>query len=258
MFLSSVLVITFRDFAKLMRDPARLAASLIFPVIFIGILGKSLESNLSDAAGYNLLLFTFTGIYAQTIFQSAALGVISLIEDRENDFSQEIFVSPASRYAIILGKIGGETLVAMVQGVAILLFGVVLGVPYTLMQIAAMLGVGVVICLLGGAFGIIILSNISNQRTANQIFPFIMLPQFFLSGAFTPIFKLPFYLDFLSRISPMRYAVDVTRALYYYDHPDYDYVVLDSAGYNLAIIGVLFGVFLVVGTAVFVRSERNR
>jgi hypothetical protein len=36
---------------------------------------------------------------------STAQGVISLIEDRENDFSQEIFVSPISRYAIVFGKI---------------------------------------------------------------------------------------------------------------------------------------------------------
>jgi ABC-2 type transport system permease protein len=258
MFLSNVLAITLRDFIKLLRDPTRLVASLIFPVIFIGILGGSLDTNLSDVAGYSLLLFTFTGIYAQTLFQSAAIGVISLIEDRENDFSQEIFVSPASRYAIILGKIGGETLVAMVQGVAILAFGVLIGVDYTLAQVLTLLAVGVVICLFGGAFGVVILSNINSQRAANQIFPFIMLPQFFLSGAFTPIAELPWYLDFLSRISPMRYAVDLTRATFYQKHPDYSYVVLDSARFNLALVVGLFAVFLVIGTAIFVRSERNR
>jgi len=50
-------------------------------------------------------------------------GDVSLIDDRENDFSQEIFISPISRYSIILGKIVGETLVALVQGIGILVFG---------------------------------------------------------------------------------------------------------------------------------------
>ena len=43
----------------------------------------------------------------------------------------------------------------------------------------------------GGAFGILILSNMTSQRTASQIFPFVMLPQFFLAGVFTPIHALP-------------------------------------------------------------------
>jgi hypothetical protein len=32
--------------------------------------------------------YVFTGVLAQTIWQSGALGVISLIADREQDFSQ--------------------------------------------------------------------------------------------------------------------------------------------------------------------------
>ena len=37
---------------------------------------------------------------------------MSLIEDRENDFTQELFIAPISRYAIVFGKILGEALVA--------------------------------------------------------------------------------------------------------------------------------------------------
>ena len=53
-------------------------------------------------------------------FNRQRMGVVSLIEDRENDFSQEIFVSPISRYSIIIGKMGGESMVAIAQGAAIL------------------------------------------------------------------------------------------------------------------------------------------
>ena len=255
---NAIFAIAYRDFLKLLRDPARVVSSFVFPMIFIGILGNSLQSNLGSAAGYNILVFTFTGVLAQTVYQSTALGVISLIEDRENDFSQEIFVSPISRYSIIFGKILGETLVALPQGAAILIFAFVIGVPLGWVQVGAMLVVGFVTALYGGAFGVILLSVASSRRAADQIFPFLLLPQFFTAGIFAPIKVLPFYLEILSRLSPLRYAVDLTRGLFYLGQPEYDHVVLASPIVNIAILGGSFALFMVIGTFLFVRGERNR
>jgi ABC-2 type transport system permease protein len=256
--LNAVVTIAYRDVMKLVRDVPRLLATFVFPLAFIAILGGSLQANLGESAGYNFLAFTFTGVFAQTLFQSSTFGVISLIEDRQTDFSQEIFVSPISRYSIVLGKIIGESLVALVQGLGILLFGVFLGIQISLGQVAALVPVAIAICLLGGTFGILLLANIGSQRAANQVFPFIILPQFFLAGVFNPIQVLPLPLEILSRISPLRYAVDLTRGIFYLGEPDYAKVVLAPASFNLAIIAALFGVFLVVGTYLFVRAERNR
>ncbi|MDP9266422.1 MAG: ABC transporter permease [Chloroflexota bacterium] len=255
---AAILALAQRDFTKLLRDRARLVTTLIFPFIFIAALGGSLQASFGGIAGYNFLVFTFTGVYAQTLFQTTALGLVSLIEDRENDFSQEIFVSPISRYSILFGKILGETLVAIPQGLAVALFGLLIGVPLNPLQITALALGGIIVSLYGGAFGIIVLSNLHSQRAANQIFPFIFLPQFFLAGVFNPIKVLPWYLDLLSRISPMRYAVDFVRGLYYTGSPDYDAVVLLSPLENLAILGGLFVVFMAIGTVLFVRAERNR
>ena len=102
------------------------------------------------------------------------------------------------------------------------------------------------------------MANLNNQRAANQIFPFVMLPQLFLAGVFTPVDNLPWFLDFLSRISPMRYAVDFLRGIFYQGTADYSAVVIDSATINLLVIGGLFGIFLVIGTFLFVRKEQNR
>jgi ABC-2 type transport system permease protein len=112
--------------------------------------------------------------------------------------------------------------------------------------------------LFGAAFGVIVLSNLKSRRGADQIFPFLMLPQFFLAGVFNPIRVLPWYLDILSKISPMRYAVDLARGVFYSGLPDYEAVVLQPVVFNLALIAGGFGVFLVLGTFLFVRSEQNR
>jgi ABC-2 type transport system permease protein len=252
--LNAVLVIAYRDFLKFLRDPIRIATSLVFPIVIVAALGGSLQANL----GYNFLTFTLTGVLAQTHFQSAAFGIISLVEDRENDFSQEIFVSPISRYSIVVGKIAGESAVAIAQGAGVIVFGLVIGIPMTLGQIAAQLPVAVAVCLLGGAIGVILVANISNQRAATQIFPFIFLPQYFLAGVFNPIRVLPWWLDVLSHLSPLRYAVDFTRGVFYTGSPEYPQTVIASPAFNLAVMAAMFAVFLVLGTVMFARGERNR
>jgi ABC-2 type transport system permease protein len=256
--LSAVLAIAHRDLIKLVRDRARLVADLVFPMIFIGVLGTALQSGFGDVSGFDLLAFVFTGVLAQTLWQSSALGVISLIEDRENDFSQEIFVSPISRYSIVIGKVLGESLVALPQGLAIIVFGLIIGISLGPLALLALVPTMIVITVFGGAFGVLVLSRLPNRRAATQIFPFVMLPQFFLAGVFNPIENLPWFLDILSRLAPMRYAVDLMRNVYYGFHPEPVDVAIASLGTNLTIIGGLFAVFIVVGTAMFVRAEQNR
>lgn len=261
--INAILTIAYRDMLRFLRDPSRLIGTLILPIIFVGVLGGSFQAGLGSGAGYNLLTFIFTGVYAQTLFQSTAFGIISLIEDRENDFSQEIFISPISRYSIIFGKIFGESLVALAQAIVVILFGLIIGIPLTPLRVVGLIIAGILTCLMGGAFGLLLLSGFGSQRAANQILPFLIFPQFFLAGAFSPIKAapgqtLPWYIDILSRISPLRYGVDFTRNLYYAGTPTYNRVVLESPVVNLAILVVMFLVFLVIGTFVFVRSERNK
>jgi ABC-2 type transport system permease protein len=256
--LSGVLAIAHRDLVKLLRDRTRLIADLVFPMIFIGVLGTSLQAGFGSVANINLLAFVFTGVLGQTLWQSSAMGVISLIEDRENDFSQEIFVSPISRYSIVIGKVLGESLVALPQGLAIVVFAIVIGIALGPATVLALVPVALVITVFGGAFGVLVLSRLPNRRVATQIFPFVMLPQYFLAGVFNPIDNLPLPLDIASRLAPMRYAIDLLRDVYYGFHPERTQVALAGIGTNLVVIGVMFAAFIVVGTALFVRAEQNR
>lgn len=256
--LSAILTIASRDFTKLIRDRMRVFATFMFPVIFIGVLGGSLQSNLGKQVGYNFLTFVFVGVLGQTLFQSTAAGIISIIRDRESDFSQEMFVSPISRYTIIIGKLFGESSVALTQALGIVMFGLIIHVPLSLWDIAKLAPFTLIVCLLGGAFGLLVLSNLSNQTAANQIFPFVIFPQFFLSGVFSPIKNLPPLLFLLSRITPMTYGVDLMRGIYYWGKPEYSRIVLHNPIFNLGAIAVLFSVFVFTGTFLFIRNERNR
>ena len=256
--LSAVAVIAHRDFVKLLRDRLRIVADFALPLTLVLLLGPTLQAGYGQPGGVNITTFVFTGVLAQSVWQSASMGVISLIADREEDFSQEIFVSPISRYSIVAGKIIGESLVALPQALAIVVLAVVLGIPISPLTLLVLLPVVLAMAVFGGAFGVLILSSISTQRTANQIFPFVMLPQFFLAGVFNPIHDLPPVLAALSAVSPMRYAVEFVRNVYYATQPGQVAPNMSPAPLNLAVIGVAFLAFIVIGTARFVQAERNR
>jgi ABC-2 type transport system permease protein len=256
--LSAVAAIASRDLAKFLRDRTRIVGTFVFPFLLMTLMGGTLQLNLGRAAGFNFIGFTFTGVLGMTIFQSSAQGIASLLEDRQNDFAQEIFVSPISRYSIVLGKILGETFVALAQALPLVLFALLLRVSMTPLQLVLLAPVAIFACLLGGAFGLAAMSLINSRESANQVFTFLLLPQFFLAGVFNPITILPWYLEVLSRLSPMRYIVDLFRGVVYSGRPEYHKVVLLDPITNLFAMAVLFACFIVVGTALFVRRETNR
>src|SRR5438105_8770780 len=163
-----ILAIAQRDLMKLLRDRPRMVTTLVFPLLLIGVLGGSLQSNLGRNVGFNFLVFTFTGVFGQTLFQTTSQGVMSLISDRENDFSQEMFVSPISRYSIIIGKILGESLVALPQAAAILAFAFIVGIRLSVPVLLAFIPIAFVVAIFGGAFGVLVLSNLRSQQAANQ------------------------------------------------------------------------------------------
>ena len=256
--LSAIAAIATRDFFKFLRDRSRLVLAFLVPFLLLFLLGSTVQLNLGRAAGFNFIGFTFTGVLGMTIFQSSAQGIASLLEDRQNDFAQEVFVSPVSRYSIVFGKILGETLVALAQALPLVVLALLLRVPLTPGQVLLLAPVAVLSCFLGGAFGLVAMSMINDQRAANQIFTFLVLPQFFLAGVFNPIAVLPWYLEVLSRLSPLRYVVDLFRDVVYAGRPEYHRVVLLDPVSNVAAMLLMFAFFMVVGTALFVRRETNR
>jgi ABC-2 type transport system permease protein len=256
--LNAITAIAARDLFKFLRDRSRLVGSFLFPFLIMFLLGSTVQLNLGRSAGFNFIGFTFTGVLGMTLFQSSAQGIASLLDDRQNDFAQELFVSPVSRYAIVFGKIAGETLVAIAQVIPLVAFAVVLRVPISPEQVTLLVPVALVSCLLGGSFGLVAMSVINSQQAANQIFNFLLLPQLFLAGVFTPIAVLPWYLEILSRLSPLRYVVDLFRDVMYTGRPEYHRVVLLDTGTNLAMMALMFAAFMLAGTALFVRRETNR
>jgi len=254
----ALLAIAQRDVVKLLRDRPRLAVNLAFPVMLIIGLGSVLQPTVGKVTGLNAVTLAFTGVLAATLFQSTAAGMISIVEDRENDFSREIFVAPVRRLTLVGGKVAGETAVALCQGAAIVGFAAAFGVPMPAARLAAMVVPCLGCCLVGGAFGLATIAVLPNQRSAMQIFQFLIIPQYVLGGVLVPVGRLPTYLNVLAWAMPMRYCVELARAVFYAGSPGYHQVVTAGPLVDVTVMAVLFVALMIAGAVVFNRREQAR
>lgn len=255
---AALIMVAQRDLSKFIHDRARLVVSLAFPLIVIAGLGGVLGPVLARDAGLNAMTFAFTGVLAATLFQSAAMGIISLIEDRETDFSREMFVAPVGRITIVAGKLAGESTIALCQGLAVVVVAPLLGVRLTAIQVVTLLPTGIACCLAGAAFGLITLVSLPSRRTAQHVFSFVILPQFALGGVLAPLQGLSPALNVLSHLMPLRYAADLMRAAFYAGTPNYAASVSGDPVVDAVVVGGFTCLCLVVGAHAFGRSEQTR
>ena len=254
----ALLAIAQRDLVKLLRDRPRLAVNLAFPILLVAGLGSVLQPTVGKVTGVSAVTLAFTGVRAATLFQSTAAGMISIAEDRENDFSRTLFVAPVSRLTLVAGKIGGEALVALFQGGCVVAFAAAIGVRITGGQLAALLLPCLACCLLGGAFGLVTVASLPNQRSAMDVFQFLIIPQYVLGGVLVPLHGVPGYIDVIAAVMPLRYAVDLVRGVFFHGTPGYQQVVTTSPVLDAVVIAGVFALAMTAGSLVFDYRERTR
>ncbi|MDR0825346.1 MAG: ABC transporter permease [Prevotella sp.] len=256
--LNAVITITARDILLAIKSPAGLIMSLTMPIVMMGLLGGSLAQNMTAGLNFNYGQFMLVGMLVNMLFMFTAQGLTSLVEDRTTDFTQEMMIAPISRYSIVIGKIFGSSFGGILGMIGTLIIGLVMGITLSLWQFLLILALSPLMCLSAGAFAMLIIGVIKSNKTANMVIMIIVMMQMFLSGAIIPITNSHGILFVLSRIMPMTYCLDLTRAVVYAGTPEYANVVLFNPMINcVAIVGLII-IFLVIGTYGFVRSEKNR
>ncbi|WFR57634.1 ABC transporter permease [Anaerocolumna sp. AGMB13025] len=253
-----VITILARDINLCFKSPGMLIMSLAMPIVMMGMLGGSLSQNMAGGLGFNYNQYLLIGMLVNMLFMTTASGISSLVEDHVTDFTQEMMISPISRYSIVIGKILGSSFGAIVGMLGTIVTGFFMGISLTLGQYLLILLMAPFMCLSAGALAMIVIGLIKSNKMANMAVMLITMPQMFLSGAIIPINNSKGILYVLSRIMPMTYCLDLTRAVVYSGTKEYDSVVLFNPLVSLIVIAVLTVVFLVIGTYFFARSEKNR
>ncbi|MDR3294950.1 MAG: ABC transporter permease [Clostridiales Family XIII bacterium] len=256
--LNAVAAIVARDITLTLKSPSALIMSLAMPVVMMGMLGGTLAQNMAGGLSFNYGPFMLIGMLVNMLVMTTTMGMTSLVEDRTTDFTQEMLISPVSRYSIVVGKILGSSFTAVVSIFGTLVEGLFMGITLHPGQLLAILALAPLICLAGGALAMLVIGLVKSSKTANFAVMLMTMPQMFLSGAIIPISQSNGVLLVLSRAMPMTYALDLVRAVVYAGTPEYDSVVMFNPMVNLTVIAALTVVCLIIGTFFFARSEKNR
>ena len=255
---NAAFAIAWREILSAIRNPVSIVVTIIIPVIFMGILGGSISQNLGNALPFAYLPFMLIGMIANTLYQGTITGVTNLVEERENDFTAELFVAPISRYTVLVGKMLGAGVAAMISLIGVLAMIVVMQIPMDPGDLMRVLMLAPILAIAGGALGILFIGFVQDPKVAGLGVVLLVFPQMFLSGALIPSTNSSGLLGVLSKLMPMTYSIDLARNIFYAGKPEYAFAVLHPFWLDLVVTVAVCAVFIVVGTVMFVRRDRNR
>ncbi|MBV9291617.1 MAG: ABC transporter permease [Frankiales bacterium] len=216
----AVRVVWQREMIRFGRDRLRIVTALIQPVLLLFVLGTGLSTITTGSVhSLNLRTFMFPGALSMAVLFTAMFSAGSIVWDREFGFLREMLVAPVGRWSIVVGKCLGGATTASLQGVIILALAGIVGVPYSLTLFLTVFGELLLLAFTLTAFGVMTAARITQFQAFMALNQMLLMPLFFLSGALFPLGNLPGWLQVLTRVDPLTYAVDpVRRAVFAHLH----------------------------------------
>ena len=217
---------------RFFRQRTRIVGAFGQPVIFWILFGAGLGGSFKNPqwvpAGASMTYqeYFFPGVAVLILLFTAIFSTISIIEDRREGFLQGVLVSPISRASLVLGKICGGTVLAVVQAVAFLLLGPLLhkvGLAPAISMSTTFLSIVstfLFLVLLGftlTALGYLIAWPLDSTQGFHAIMSIVLFPMWLLSGAFFPG-EGSGWLTWIIKLNPLTYGVAGLRRLMYPQH----------------------------------------
>jgi ABC-2 type transport system permease protein len=266
--LRAIAIVWRRELIRFSSDRLRIITTLVQPLLFLFVLGSGLQQ-LSQASthGVDLKTFIYPGILCISVMFTAMFSAASIVWDREFGFLREMMVAPVRRSSIVIGKVLGGATVAGLQGLIVVALAGAVGVPYAPALIVGIILLQLLLAFAVTAFGVMVAARIKQMQSFMGVMQMIVMPMFFISGVFFPVGNLPGWLQVLTRIDPLTYAVDpIRRAVF--DHLDVPAGVMAKlnpgvtwggwrvpTGVELLIVALMGVVMLLVGIWQFRSAE---
>ncbi|MFI7641211.1 ABC transporter permease [Nonomuraea sp. NPDC049400] len=188
------------------------------------------------------------GLIIQLGLMSMGLAGFGVVFEKRSGVLERMRVTPASRLALLLGRVLNNTLTLVIQLALLLAVAFALGLRAPAPGLAAGIVLVVVLGVSLAALSYAIALTINEQLFA-PVMSTAVIPLVLLSGSFLPMSMAPGWLDAISHISPFRYVLEALRDLF-----DGRYLT-GTVGLGVAVTVVFAVASLTIGTRVFNREN---
>jgi ABC-2 type transport system permease protein len=215
--LTETMIIFRRAMRLSLRNPVWVIIGLFQPLLYLALFGPLLE-RVAKVSGFpgasNSWRVFVPGLLVQLGIFGAAFVGFGLIEEMRSGVIERMRVTPASRVALLAGRVLRDVVVLVVQGtvllVAALAFGLRAPVGDLLLGLALVAVLGAAFASASYAAGLLLKTEDSMASVLNTI----AVPLLLLSGILLPMSLAPGWLRTVSDVNPVKHVVDAVRSLF--------------------------------------------
>lgn len=217
-----IITLAERELVRFFRQRNRVIGALLQPIMFWGLFSLGFRSTGLGAE------FFFPGTLAMILLFTAIFATISIIEDRREGFLQSVLVAPAPRWAMVVGKILGGAIIAMLQALIFLVLGwLTLKLQSTVLEILLAIALMAVIAVALTGLGFLIAWRMESTQGFHAIMSVFLFPMWLLSGSLFPD-KAGSLMTMATRLNPLTYGVAGLRHYLHFENPVVPVEVLPS------------------------------
>ena len=263
--LHGIWALTNRELKKWYKEPVLFLLSMIQPLLWMGLLGKSMNigalipTNIPGLDSKALMQQTFgtsdyfsymaVGMIGMTALFTTMFSGMSVVWDRRLGFLNKALSTPVSRAVIIFSKVFSAALRSMFQaGIIIVIavaFGLQFGVDFNPLNILGVFAIMFLLCVGLSSLFISITIRSTRMETPMAVMNLINLPMMFASNAFYPAKLMPDWLQTVVNVNPLSYTNDAVRQLLIVNTIDYAKLALDFTYVGIfAVIVATIGIVL--------------
>lgn len=199
-----------RNLLNFSRDKVRMIASFVMSFFFLFVFSFVMKSSVAGQITQPMN-YLICGVIIMTVFQQALNNSTAILDDIANGFMKEILVAPISRYEISIGQVLSSSIIAVVQGLIVLVAGLFLGLHLDVLHFLETVGIMAVAGLTFGSIGLFI-ATVAKGSSAFQILSAVLvMPLTFLSGAYIPTTIMPKFLLPVVYLNPLTYITSIFR-----------------------------------------------
>lgn len=160
---------------------------------------------------FDFLGSAFIGLVV--FFLTFIVTIVSFQRERSQGTLERLMASPLRRFEIVLGYMLAFTVVALVQGAEVLVFALAVLKVYNAGSPVLIFGVEALMAIAAVNLAVFLSTFARTEFQAVQFIPLVVVPQILLSGVIVPVSTEPRWLQVVSRVLPLTYAVDALRAV---------------------------------------------